>query len=53
MTEKEMDELVRAEQNRYAREWRKKNPEKVAANKRRYWERKALERLTKEKAEGK
>lgn len=51
MTEKELHELVKAEQRRYAREWRKKNPEKVAANKRRYWEKKALERIEKEKAE--
>lgn len=52
MTEKQIMELVRKERNRYAKEWRDKNPDKVAANNRRYWERKALERLAKEKAEG-
>ena len=34
MCEREIQELVREERRRYAREWRKKNPEKVrAANK--------------------
>lgn len=36
--------------NAYAREWRAKNKEKVRANNRRYWERKA-ERAAAEKTE--
>lgn len=42
MSEKEIQELVREERRRYAREWRAKNKDKVAENNRRYWERKAL-----------
>jgi len=52
MSEEQIMELVRQEKNRYAKEWRRKNPDKVAANNRRYWQRKAFERLEKEKAEG-
>lgn len=52
MNEEQIMELVRRERNRYAKEWRKNNPEKVAANNRRYWQRKALERLERERAEG-
>ena len=44
MSEKEIQELVRDEKRRYAREWRAKNKDKVSANNRRYWERKALAR---------
>ena len=53
MGEEQIMELVRQEKNRYAKEWRKNNPEKVAASNRRYWERKALERLESEKTEEK
>ena len=44
MSEKEIQELVREERSRYAREWRARNKDKVAANNRRYWEKKALAR---------
>ena len=44
MTEKESQELVRAEKAKYVREWRAKNPEKVKAANQRYWERKAIAR---------
>ena len=44
MTQEEIDKIRRKEQARYAREWRKKNPEKAKAAKDRYWKRKA-ERL--------
>ena len=50
MSEKELHELVKAEQNRYAREWRAKNPDKVRAFNRRYWEKRARERIEKEKS---
>ena len=45
MSEREIQELVREERRRYAREWRKKNPEKVRAANQRYWERKVQARL--------
>ena len=45
MGEREIQELVREERRRYAREWRKKNPEKVRAANQRYWERKVKARL--------
>lgn len=45
MDEREIQELVRKERSRYAREWRKKNPEKVKAANQRYWERKVQARL--------
>lgn len=48
MDEKEIQELVRKERRRYAREWRKKNPEKVRAANQRYWERRAQARLSTE-----
>lgn len=48
MSEKDIRELVREERRRYAREWRAKNPEKVQAANRRYWEKKARERIAAE-----
>lgn len=36
-----MDEKAREAQRAYMREWRRRNREKVAANNRRYWERRA------------
>lgn len=36
-----MNEKAREAQRAYMREWRRKNRDKVAANNRRYWERKA------------
>ena len=45
MCEREIQKLVREERRRYAREWRKKNPEKVRAANKRYWERKVQKRL--------
>ncbi len=41
MTQEEIDKIRREEQARYAREWRRKNPEKAKAAKDRYWRRKA------------
>lgn len=48
MSEREIQELVREERRRYAREWRAKNPEKVKAANARYWERRVRERMLKE-----
>lgn len=36
-----MTEAARAARNEYAREWRRKNPEKAAAIHERYWNKKA------------
>ena len=46
MNREEIQELVREERRRYAREWRAKNPDKVKAANARFWEKKALERLS-------
>ena len=40
---KEMSEAARAARNAYKRNWAKKNPDKVKAATRRYWEKKARE----------
>ena len=37
----EIDELTLEARRRYYREWRKKNPDKVRANNKRYWAKKA------------
>ena len=41
MTQDEINEIRRKEEARYAREWRRKNPQKVKAIKERYWAKKA------------
>ena len=41
MSEK-ISEAARMAQREYARQWRKKNPDKVRETNRRYWEKKAL-----------
>ena len=43
LTEKELKEKARLARNRYAREYRRKNPEKIKAINERYWVKKALE----------
>lgn len=42
MSEKELREAALNVRREYQREWRAKNKDKVAANNRRYWEKKAL-----------
>ncbi len=39
-----ISEKAKKERNKYFREWRKANPDKVRAAQARYWERKAAER---------
>ena len=51
ISENEMNELIRKEKAAYYREWRQKNPEKAAEIQRRYWERKAMERMEREQRE--
>lgn len=48
MTDKEMQELARKERNRYHREWRAKNKDRVKEINNRYWAKKALEHDEKE-----
>lgn len=43
------NELIREARREYDRQWRKKNPEKVKAKNRRFWERKALEMMEQRK----
>ena len=43
LTEKELKDKARLARNRYAREYRRKNPEKIKAINERYWIKKALE----------
>ena len=40
---KELSKEARDERNRYAREWRSRNKDKVAEAARKYWERRAAE----------
>ncbi len=44
MTDEERKEKARQERNRYLREYRKKNKERIRAINARYWEKKAAER---------
>lgn len=41
MSEKQLEEKALELRRAYQREWRRKNKDKVRANNRRYWERKA------------
>lgn len=50
MSEKELREAAVNARREYQREWRAKNKDKVAANNRRYWERKALARKAEQEA---
>ena len=43
----DMQELKREARREYAREWRKRNPERVKATQERYWMRKAAEIVAK------
>lgn len=40
-SEKRIDEQARAARAEYFREWRRKNPDKVRENNRKYWQRRA------------
>ena len=45
-----IEEKAKELRNRYHREWRAKNPEKVRARNKRYWEKKAAKALQEEQA---
>lgn len=47
---KNIDAIAREERLAYMREWRAKNKDKVRANNKRYWEKKALKRIERENA---
>ena len=47
---KDLKDVARNERNKYAREWRAKNKDKVKANNERYWLRKA-EKAAKDREE--
>ena len=47
MNEIEIKKLVKAEQARALREWRRKNPDKVRAANARYWRKRVLRRQIK------
>lgn len=47
-----LDNAAREARNRYYREWRKKNPEKVKESNERYWAKKAAEIAAEEKEAG-
>lgn len=44
-TEKEIQEMAREERNRYAREWRAKNKDRVRETNQRYWLKRAMKML--------
>ena len=52
MPDKKIHELAKEAQRQYQREWRAKNPDKVRAKNRRYWERKARQLLEASEKEG-
>ena len=45
ISEKELKERAREEKNKYYREYRRKNKDKIKKHQEDYWERKALEKL--------
>ncbi|MDR0616628.1 MAG: hypothetical protein LBG29_07465 [Synergistaceae bacterium] len=48
---KTIEELAAEERKEYFKAWRAANKEKTAEHRRRYWEKKALERLATERGE--
>ena len=51
MTANEVRELARQERNRYSREWRAKNKDRVRETNRKYWERRAAKLAASERGE--
>lgn len=49
---KEVEKMAKEAQNRYAREWRKKNPDKVRETNRKYWVRRVEREISKRKEGG-
>ena len=48
-----MTEEAKEKQRQYYREWRKKNPDKIRENNRRYWEKKAAKARSDQNVESK
>ncbi len=44
-----LEEIAREERRQYFKRWRKKNPDKVRENNRRYWKRRAAKRIQSQK----
>lgn len=44
----DLEQRIKEAQREYQRQWRAKNPDKVRAKNRRYWEKKAREAMEKE-----
>ena len=42
--DKKISDAAKMAQREYARQWRRKNPDKVRENNRRYWEKKAAQK---------
>ena len=49
-SQKRLDEQARAARAEYFREWRRKNPDKVRENNRKYWQRRAARMAEKKEA---
>lgn len=50
LDEQRLAELAAEERRAYNREWKRKNPDKVRAERERYWRKRALKRLEEENA---
>ena len=48
LDEQRLAELAAEERRAYNREWKRKNPDKVRAERERYWRKRALKRLEEE-----
>ena len=51
ITPEELEELAKAEYRKYKTEWRKNNKDKVRESNKKYWLKKAIEKLEREGAE--
>ena len=51
ITPEELEELAKAEYRKYKAEWRKNNKDKVRESNKKYWLKKAIEKLEREGAE--
>ena len=49
MSEKDLEQLIRAERNAYSREWRAKNKDRIKQHNADYWKRRVLKTLEAQK----
>lgn len=52
MAEMTLQEKAAQERREYFRQWRKRNPDRVRENNRRYWEKRAAKKAEKEEEQG-